>query len=102
MAALLMLEMWRLEHEVLRTVLLNTKNVVLGTPTLYQGSVNQLSLRVGELFREAIRQNALGVGQCPLDQAHAKRQGHDAHPPSPQLTLLRAPGYTGADVGGPR
>ena len=60
-AALLMLEMGHLEHEVLRTVLLNTKNMVLGTPTIYQGSVNQTTLRVGELFREAIRQNATAV-----------------------------------------
>ena len=60
-AALLMLEMGHLEHEVLRTVLLNTKNMVLGTPTIYQGSVNQTALRVGELFREAIRQNATAM-----------------------------------------
>ena len=60
-AALLMLEMGHLEHEVLRTVLLNTKNMVLGTPTIYQGSVNQTTLRVGELFREAIRQNATAL-----------------------------------------
>ena len=60
-AALLMLEMGHLEHGVLRTVLLNTKNMVLGMPTIYQGSVNQTSLRVGELFREAVRQNATAM-----------------------------------------
>lgn len=57
-ATLLMLEMAHLEHECLRTVLLNTKNMVLAVPTIYQGSVNQTSLRVGELFREAVRHNA--------------------------------------------
>jgi DNA repair protein RadC len=60
-ASLLMLEMAHLEHECLRTVLLNTKNMVLGTPTIYQGSVNQASLRMGELFREAVRQNATAL-----------------------------------------
>jgi DNA repair protein RadC len=60
-AQLLMLEMAYLEHECLRTVLLNTKNVVLATPTIYQGSVNSTSLRVGELFREAVRHNATAM-----------------------------------------
>lgn len=60
-ASLLMLEMGHLEHECLRTVLLNTKNVVLAIPTIYQGSVNQTSLRVGELFREAVRHNATAL-----------------------------------------
>ena len=60
-AGLLMLEMQNLEHECLRTVLLNTKNMVIAAPTIYQGSVNQTSLRVGELFREAVRHNATAM-----------------------------------------
>ncbi len=60
-ANMLMLEMGSLEQECLRTVLLNTKNAVLGTPTIYQGSVNTTSLRVGELFREAVRHNATAL-----------------------------------------
>lgn len=60
-AGLLMMEMAHLEQECLRTVLLNTKNMVLGMPTIYRGSLNQTSLRVGELFREAIRQNAAAL-----------------------------------------
>ena len=50
-----------LENECLRTVLLNTKNMVLGAPTIYQGSVNSTSLRVGEVFREAVRHNATAM-----------------------------------------
>jgi len=60
-ANLLMLEMAQLEQECLRTVLLNTKNFVLGIPTIYRGSVNQTALRVGELFREAVRHNASAI-----------------------------------------
>lgn len=35
--------------------------MVLGAPTIYQGSVNTTSLRIGELFREAVRQNATSI-----------------------------------------
>jgi DNA repair protein RadC len=60
-AQLLMLEMNGLEQECMRIVLLNTKNMVLGAPTIYQGSVNTTPLRIGELFREAVRQNATSI-----------------------------------------
>ncbi len=60
-AQLLMMDMGALEQECLRTVLLNTKNMVIGAPTIYQGSVNSTSLRVGELFREAVRHNATSL-----------------------------------------
>jgi DNA repair protein RadC len=52
----LILQMGRLEREELRVVLLNTKNVVLRVATVYQGNV-----RVGELYRDAVRLNASGV-----------------------------------------
>ena len=60
-ASLLMMEMGGLEHECLRTVLLNTKNYVLAIPTIYQGSVNQMGIRTGEVFREAVRHNATAM-----------------------------------------
>jgi DNA repair protein RadC len=60
-ANLLMMEMGFLEQEHLRVVLLDTKNHVLGMPTIYMGSLNTSVLRVGELFREAIRANAAAV-----------------------------------------
>jgi DNA repair protein RadC len=60
-ANLLMLEMGFLEQEHLRVVLLDTKNHVLGMPTIYVGSLNTSVMRVGELFREAVRANAAAV-----------------------------------------
>jgi len=60
-ANLLMLEMGFLEQEHLRVVLLDTKNRVLGMPTIYIGSLNASVLRVGELFRQAIKANSAAV-----------------------------------------
>ena len=56
-----MLEMGLLEQEVMRTVLLNTKNFVIGSPVIYQGSANTAVIRVGELFREAVKRNAVSM-----------------------------------------
>jgi DNA repair protein RadC len=60
-ANLLMMEMGFLEQEHLRVVLLDTKNHVLGMPTIYVGSLNTSVMRVGELFREAVRSNCAAV-----------------------------------------
>ena len=57
----LVMEMGDLEYECLRLVLLNTKNVVLAMPVVYQGSVNQISIRTCELFRHAVRHNATAM-----------------------------------------
>lgn len=57
----LVLQMGRLEREELRVVLLNTKNVVLRVATVYQGNVSASLVRVGELFRDAVRLNAAGL-----------------------------------------
>lgn len=54
-------QMGSLEREELRVVLLNAKNVVLGVRTVYQGNVSTALVRVGELFRDAVRQHAAGV-----------------------------------------
>jgi DNA repair protein RadC len=56
-----MLEMGLLEQEVMRTVLLNTKNYVIASPVIYQGSANTAVIRVGELFREAVKCNAVSL-----------------------------------------
>jgi DNA repair protein RadC len=61
LANLLIPEMAYLEQEHLRVVLLNTKNQVLAAPEVYVGSLNTSVVRVAELFREAIRQNAAAV-----------------------------------------
>jgi DNA repair protein RadC len=60
-ANLLQIEMAALEQEQLRVVLLDTKHRILGTRTVYQGSVNQAQVRVSEVFRDAIRQNATAI-----------------------------------------
>ena len=57
----LVLQMGRLEREELRVVLLNTKNVVLRVATVYVGNVSSSLVRVGELFRDAVRLNASGL-----------------------------------------
>jgi DNA repair protein RadC len=57
----LILQMGRLEREELRVVLLDTKNHVLRVATVYQGNVSASLVRVGELFRDAVRLNAAGI-----------------------------------------
>ncbi len=60
-ANLLQIEMAALEQEQLRVVLLDTKHRILGTRTVYQGSVNQAQVRIGEVYRDAVRQNATAI-----------------------------------------
>ena len=60
-ANLVMSEMGLLEQEHLRVMLLDTRNCVLATPTIYVGSLNTSLIRVGELFREAIRANCASL-----------------------------------------
>ncbi len=60
-AARLLSDMSALEQEEMRTLLLDTKNRVLGRPRVYQGSVHTTVVRISELFREAVRQNAVGI-----------------------------------------
>ncbi len=55
------MEMAALEQEQLRTVLLDTKHRLLAQRTVYQGSANQASVRVGEVFRDAVRVNAVAM-----------------------------------------
>ncbi len=60
-ANFLMLEMGSYEQEHLKTVLLDTKNRILATETVYIGNVNASIIRVGEVFREAVRKNATSL-----------------------------------------
>ena len=57
----LILQMGRLEREELRVVILDTKNHVLRVATVYQGNLSASLVRIGELFRDAVRLNAAGV-----------------------------------------
>ncbi|HVN15599.1 MAG TPA: DNA repair protein RadC [Anaerolineales bacterium] len=54
-AALVQYEMSALEQEHLRVILLDTRNHVLDIVEVYQGSVNSSQVRVGEVFKAAIR-----------------------------------------------
>lgn len=60
-ANLLMADMMLLEQEQLRLILLDTRNHVLSIPTIYVGSLNTSVIRIGELFRAAIRENAAAL-----------------------------------------
>ena len=60
-AELLRLEMQSLEQEQFRVLLLDTKNRVLAVRKLYDGTVNSSTIRVAEVFREAVRQNSPAI-----------------------------------------
>ena len=55
------LEMSLLEQEQLRVVLLNTRNEVIGIRKLYEGTTNQAQVRIAEVFKEAVRANAVAI-----------------------------------------
>jgi DNA repair protein RadC len=63
-ATMLMVEMSALDQEVLRVVLLDTKNRVQQTSDVYRGSVNSAQIRVGEVFKEAVRRNSAALIVC--------------------------------------
>jgi DNA repair protein RadC len=54
-------EMGALGQEHLKVLLLNTKNQIIASPDVYRGSLNTVGVRVGEVFREAIRQNSAAL-----------------------------------------
>ncbi|OGO53304.1 MAG: hypothetical protein A2148_09320 [Chloroflexi bacterium RBG_16_68_14] len=60
-ANLLQGEMGLLDQEEMRVLLVNTRNQVLGMARVYRGSVHTAVVRIGELFREALRQNAPAI-----------------------------------------
>ena len=60
-AQLLMLEMGMLEQEEVRTLLLDTRNRVLSAHQVYKGSLNTASMRVAEVFKQAIRANCASI-----------------------------------------
>jgi DNA repair protein RadC len=57
----LMPDMGRLEREELRVLSLNAKNVVQRVSHVYVGNVSTSLVRIGELFRDAVRLDASGV-----------------------------------------
>jgi DNA repair protein RadC len=60
-AQILMAEMSHLEQEHFRALYLNTRNQLLGSDTIYVGSLNASHIRVGEIFRDAIKRNCAAI-----------------------------------------
>ena len=82
-AQLLMAELAYAEQEHVKVVLIDTRNYVIATPTIYKGSLNSASVRVGEMFKEAIRRNAAAI-----IVAHNHPSG-DPTPSPEDITLTR-------------
>ena len=80
-AELLLLEMSHLDQEHLRTVLLDTKNRVQAISTVYIGSLNASLIRVGEVFKTAVKLNS-----AALIVAHNHPSGDPT--PSPEDVLV--------------
>jgi len=60
-AALMMPEMSNLEQEHFRVLLLDIKNHVLSTQTLYIGSSDMIPVQVREIFRDAVRRSVPAI-----------------------------------------
>jgi DNA repair protein RadC len=60
-AALLIYDMGALEQEHLRVMLLDTRNRLIRTTEVYRGSLSSSVMRVGEVFRDAVRANAASI-----------------------------------------
>jgi len=60
-ANILLYEMGALEKEHLRAVLLDTRNRLMKIADVYRGSLNASLIRIGEIFRDAVRINAASI-----------------------------------------
>ncbi len=60
-ANLVQYEMSALEQEELRVILLDTRNRVMDIASVYRGSLNSSQVRVGELFKTAVRRNCAAL-----------------------------------------
>ncbi|NTU84408.1 MAG: DNA repair protein RadC [Chloroflexales bacterium] len=60
-AQLFMVEMMALDQEELWVACLDTKNRLIKIAKVYRGSVNTAMIRVGEVFKEALRLNAASI-----------------------------------------
>jgi DNA repair protein RadC len=61
LAQVLMAEMAHLDQEHFRAVFLDTRNRVLGSETIYKGSLNASYIRIAEVFRAAVRRNCASI-----------------------------------------
>ncbi|TFH35330.1 MAG: JAB domain-containing protein [Anaerolineales bacterium] len=76
-AELILYEMGALEQEHLRTLLLDTRNRLIKIAEIYRGTLNSSHIRVGEVFREAVR-----IGAAALIVVHNHPSGDPT--PSPE------------------
>ena len=60
-AQLLMSELGYADQEHVKVVLIDTRNGVIATPTIYVGTLNTTNIRIGEVFKEAIKRNAAAI-----------------------------------------
>jgi DNA repair protein RadC len=72
--------MGSLEREELRVLLLDTKNIVVAERTVYRGNLAGSSVRVGEVYRDAVRRCAAAV---------VVAHNHPSGDPSPSSEDLR-------------
>jgi DNA repair protein RadC len=80
-------EMGLLEREELRVLHLTTKNAVSGMRTVYVGNLAGSSVRVGELFTDAVRRCAAGIVVV---------HNHPSGDPAPSTEDLRITGEIAA------
>lgn len=57
-------EMEHLDQEQMRVLNLNTKNRIISSRLLYQGTLYMTNIRIAEVFRHAIIENASGIFVC--------------------------------------
>ncbi|SCJ90279.1 DNA repair protein RadC [uncultured Clostridium sp.] len=61
---LLINEMNNLNQEVLKLILLNTKNTVIGVKDIFKGSLNTSIVHPREIFREAVQRGSANIIIC--------------------------------------
>ena len=83
LAERLLPDMRRLEREELRVAILNTKNAVIALVTVYVGSLAGSPVRVGEVYRDAVRRHGAAI---------VVAHNHPSGDPSPSAEDLRITG----------
>lgn len=61
LADLLMGEMNELNQEILKVILLSTKNTIIGVKDIFKGSLNTSVVHPREIFKEAINKNSASI-----------------------------------------
>lgn len=63
-STLLINEMSNLHQEVLKLILLNTKNIVIGVKDIFKGSLDTSIVHPREIFREAVQRGSANIIIC--------------------------------------